>query len=149
MTTVCALSPGMSGRTGCHEKQAPVRGRANYHVRIGEGFIRLGGGQKRKTNLMALRSIHHTACSPRCQITMEIAVGCVFSSSRDFSVSPCNNVFSICQCHLSSAVERGLVCVAEDSVTVAEASVSVCKVIRRRCLFRGVLLLYLTASILT
>lgn len=41
VTTVCALSPSMSGGTGCHEKYSYVQGGANYCVRRTERFIQL------------------------------------------------------------------------------------------------------------
>lgn len=76
VTMVWALSKSMSGRTGCHEKQTPVQGRANYLVRKGKRFIWLREQKKRKekkkTYPKALKSISHSACSTTCQNTMEI-----------------------------------------------------------------------------
>lgn len=48
VTMVWALSKSMSGRTGCHEKQTPVQGRANYLVRKGKRFIWLREQKKEK-----------------------------------------------------------------------------------------------------
>lgn len=48
VTMVWALSKSMSGRTGCHEKQTPVQGRANYLVRKGKRFIWLREQKKKE-----------------------------------------------------------------------------------------------------